>query len=70
MQDKVYKSDEVKMKLADLLVSLKPFYDADSTKISDMLEELEEMLDKMNRNYLPDLWNEVYKHLNKKKENT
>jgi hypothetical protein len=63
MQNGAYQSDEVKKKLADLLVALNRFNDADTNNVYKMLDELDLFLSGMNRQYCPQLWDEIKKVL-------
>lgn len=61
MQDTVYQSKEVQLKLADFLVSLQRFYGAETRSIEGMLNEAECFLKNMKREYFPPLWEQVLK---------
>ncbi len=61
MQDSVYQSKEVRVKLADLLVVLQRFNKADTRTVEDMLNEAELFLKYMKRDYMPELFEEVLK---------
>lgn len=61
MQESVYKSKEVRIKLADLLVAFQRFNNADTRTVEGMLNETETFLKDMKREYMPELFAEVMK---------
>ncbi len=68
MQNNVYESDEVRKKLADLMVSFSRFFDADTNTVEKMLNETELFLREMKRDYFPPLWVDVQKMMEGKQK--
>lgn len=68
MQDKVYNSEEVKHKLADLLLSLKRFNDANNRTTYDKLIECRKFLNDITIDYVDDIEKEIIKMTKHEKE--